>query len=73
MVQLIDKVMGNYLYALAVILVIAWIIGFFGTNAGSSIHFLLVIAIAAVFLKATQGGKIVSENKILQQIKDYLK
>lgn len=65
--------MGNYLYALAVILVIAWIIGYFSTNAGSSIHILLVIAIAAVLLRATEGGKSVSDSKMIQQIKDYLK
>ncbi len=43
--------MGNLLYIIAVILVIAWAIGFLGYNAGGLIHLLLVIAIIAVILK----------------------
>jgi hypothetical protein len=33
--------MGNILYFIAVILVIAWLIGFLGYHAGAFIHFLL--------------------------------
>jgi Family of unknown function (DUF5670) len=43
--------MGNLLYIIAVILVIAWAIGFLGFHAGGLIHFLLVIAVIAVLLK----------------------
>jgi Family of unknown function (DUF5670) len=43
--------MGNLLYVIAVILVIAWAIGFFGYAAGGIIHLLLVIAIVLVLLK----------------------
>jgi Family of unknown function (DUF5670) len=43
--------MGNLLYLIAVILVIAWAIGYFGYHAGGLIHILLVIAIIAVILK----------------------
>lgn len=43
--------MGNLLYIIAVILVIAWAIGFLGYHAGGVIHILLVIAIIAVLLK----------------------
>jgi hypothetical protein len=43
--------MGNLLYIIAVILVIAWAIGFFGYAAGGIIHLLLVIAIVLVLLK----------------------
>ena len=43
--------MGNLLYAVAVILVIIWAIGFFGYAAGGIIHLLLVIAIVIVLLK----------------------
>jgi hypothetical protein len=43
--------MGNLLYIVAVILVIAWAIGFLGYHAGGLIHILLVIAIIAVLLK----------------------
>jgi len=42
--------MNSLLYAIAVILVIAWAIGFFFTTVGGLIHILLVIAIIAVLL-----------------------
>ncbi len=52
--------MGNLLYTIAVILVIIWLLGFFGvlgTGIGSSslIHVLLVIAVVAVILRLIQG------------------
>jgi len=43
--------MGNLLYLIAVILVIAWAVGYFGYHSGGIIHVLLVIAIIAVLLK----------------------
>jgi predicted ferric reductase len=48
--------MGNLLYLIAVILVICWAIGYFGYQAGSLIHILLVIAIIAVLLKVIRGS-----------------
>jgi hypothetical protein len=50
--------MGNLLYVLAVILLIAWAIGFFAYSAGSIIHILLVIAIIAVILRVIQGRRV---------------
>jgi tryptophan-rich sensory protein len=50
--------MGNLLYVVAVILLIAWAIGFFGYSAGGIIHILLVIAIIAVILRVIQGRRI---------------
>jgi hypothetical protein len=50
--------MGNLLYVVAVILLIAWAIGFFAYNTGSIIHVLLVIAIIAVILRVIQGKKL---------------
>jgi hypothetical protein len=50
--------MGNILYIIAVILVIAWLIGFVGYNAGGLIHILLVIAIIAVLLRLIGGSKV---------------
>ena len=47
--------MGNLLYIVAVILVIAWAIGFLGYHAGGIIHILLVIAIIAFLLKVIGG------------------
>lgn len=49
--------MGNLLYVIAVILVIAWAIGFIGYNAGGLIHLLLVIALISVLLRLIQGKK----------------
>ena len=48
--------MGNLLYVIAVILVIAWAIGFLGYHAGGIIHILLVIAIVVVLLKVIRGS-----------------
>jgi hypothetical protein len=50
--------MGNLLYIIAVILVIAWAIGFIGYSAGGIIHILLVIAIIAVVFRLIRGDRI---------------
>jgi len=47
--------MGNLLYVIAVILVIGWLIGFLGFNAGGIIHILLVIAIIIFLLRLIRG------------------
>lgn len=49
--------MGNLLYTIAVILVVAWIIGFFAFSAGGIIHILLVIALIAVLLRIISGRR----------------
>ncbi len=49
--------MGNLLYAIAVILIIFWAIGFVGYNAGGIIHILLVIAVISILLRVIQGGR----------------
>jgi hypothetical protein len=50
--------MGNLLYVVAVILIIAWAIGFIGYSMGGVIHILLVIAVIAIILRVIQGRKI---------------
>ena len=50
--------MKDLLYIIAVILVIAWAIGFFGFSAGGIIHVLLVIAVIAILVKIIQGRRI---------------
>ncbi|HTL81946.1 MAG TPA: lmo0937 family membrane protein [Bacteroidia bacterium] len=50
--------MNNLLYILAVILIIAWAIGFWGFNAGGLIHILLGIAIIAVLLRVISGRRV---------------
>ena len=51
--------MGNLLYVIAVILIVAWAIGFIGSSAGGIIHILLVIALIAIILRIIQGKKII--------------
>jgi predicted ferric reductase len=48
-------IMANLLYVIAVILVIAWAIGFLGYHAGGLIHILLVIAVISVILRLIRG------------------
>jgi len=50
--------MGNLLYVVAVILIIAWAIGFIGYSVGGIIHVLLVIALFAIIIRVIQGRKI---------------
>ncbi|MDZ4757936.1 MAG: lmo0937 family membrane protein [Bacteroidota bacterium] len=47
--------MSNLLYFIAVILIVAWAIGFFAYSATGIIHILLVIAIIAVLLRVISG------------------
>ena len=56
--QLKFIIMGNLLYTIAVILVIAWAIGFLGFHAGGIIHILLVIAVIVVLLRVISGNKV---------------
>jgi hypothetical protein len=51
--------MGNLLYVAAVILIVAWAIGFVGFNVGGVIHVLLVIAVIAVLLRVISGKKVI--------------
>lgn len=48
--------MGNLLYIIAVVLIIAWAIGYLGFQAGGIIHLLLVIAIIAFVIKLIRGN-----------------
>ncbi|SDL68867.1 hypothetical protein SAMN05421813_101215 [Daejeonella rubra] len=51
--------MGNLLYLIAVILIIAWIFGYFVTPMGGGlIHILLVIAVIAILLRVIRGGSL---------------
>jgi len=47
--------MGGLLYIIAVILVIAWLVGFVGYNAGGLVHLLLVLAVVAILLRLISG------------------
>jgi Family of unknown function (DUF5670) len=50
--------MGNLLYVIAVILIIAWAIGFIGYSVGGAIHILLVIAVIAIIIRVIQGRRV---------------
>ncbi|MRR21591.1 lmo0937 family membrane protein [bacterium] len=50
--------MGNLLYIVAVVLIIAWAIGFVGLHAGGLIHVLLVIAVIAILVRVIQGKRV---------------
>ena len=47
--------MRNLLYVLAVIILVAWAIGFIGYSVGGIIHVLLVIALISILLGIIQG------------------
>lgn len=51
--------MGNLLYLVAVILIIAWLIGFVGYSSGGIIHILLVIAVIAILLQVIRGRRVI--------------
>ncbi len=50
--------MGSLLYLIAIILVIAWILGLTAFNAGGLIHILLVFALIAVIFRVIQGRRV---------------
>jgi hypothetical protein len=50
--------MRDLLYIVAVILIIAWAVGFFALSAGGLIHVLLVIAIIAILVRVIQGRRV---------------
>lgn len=50
--------MSNFLYLIAVILIIGWLLGFFIFSVGAIIHVLLVIAVIAIVLRLIRGKSI---------------
>ncbi len=49
--------MGNLLYIIAVVLIIAWAIGFLGFHASGIVHILLVIAAISILFRIIKGNK----------------
>lgn len=47
--------MNNFLYFIAVLLVVFWALGFFVYNVGEIINVLLIIAIIAILLRIING------------------
>ena len=56
--------MKNSLYVLAMILVIAWIIGFYSTGIGDIIHILLVMAVIALLVRVSNDEDLMKKLKI---------
>ncbi|MDP3928627.1 MAG: lmo0937 family membrane protein [Bacteroidota bacterium] len=50
--------MSSLLYNIAIVLIIMWLIGYFGFHFGGLIHILLVIALVSVILRLIQGRKL---------------
>jgi hypothetical protein len=50
--------MNNLLYIIAVVLIIAWLIGMVGFHAGGIIHILLVLAVISVLLRLIRGRSV---------------
>jgi hypothetical protein len=50
--------MGNILYIIVVVLIIAWLLGMFAFNVSSGlIHALLVIAVILIIVKLVSGRR----------------
>ncbi len=49
--------MGNILYLVALILIIAWAVGFFALNMPEIIHLLLVFAVVTVLFKVIKAKR----------------
>ena len=47
--------MNSILYIIAVVLIIAWLIGIVGYSAGGLIHILLVLAVISLLLRIIGG------------------
>lgn len=47
--------MSNFLYLIAIILILFWLTGYFAYNAGGMIHILLIIAVVAILLRIIRG------------------
>jgi hypothetical protein len=51
--------MGNLLNIIIAILIIGWLIGFFGYHTGGLIHLLLVVAVIVVLVRIIQGKRVI--------------
>lgn len=48
--------MGNLLYIIAVILIVGWLIGYFGMHVSSGLIHILLVAAVIIFLLKLIGG-----------------
>jgi len=50
--------MSDLLYVIAIILIIAWLLGAFVYTVGGIIHLLLVLAVVAILLRLIRGRRV---------------
>jgi hypothetical protein len=50
--------MSDLLYVIAIILIIAWLLGAFVYTVGGIIHILLVLAVVAILLRLIRGRRV---------------
>ncbi len=48
---------GNIMYIVAALLIIGWLIGYFGFQVGAIIHALLIIGLVLILLRVIAGKK----------------
>ena len=50
--------MSNFLYLVAIVLVIGWLVGVFAYSLGGLIHILLGIAVVAILFRLIRGTEV---------------
>jgi hypothetical protein len=50
--------MNQFLYLIAVVLIIGWAVGYFMYSAGAIIHILLLLALMSVLLRVIQSSRL---------------
>lgn len=48
--------MGTFLYTIAALLILTWLIGFFGYQLGGMIHILLAVALIVIVIRIVSGS-----------------
>ncbi|MGW8316900.1 MAG: lmo0937 family membrane protein [Bacteroidales bacterium] len=56
--------MHKSLYILSILLVIAWIIGFYSTSIGDIVHIILVMAVIVIIIGVYNDEKLLKKLKI---------
>ena len=49
--------MGNLFFIAGIILIVGWLVGHFGYNAGGAFHLLLIMAFIAIFVSLYRENK----------------
>ncbi|TXI86194.1 MAG: lmo0937 family membrane protein [Crocinitomicaceae bacterium] len=49
--------MNRWLYTIAIVLIVLWLVGYLGLNIGGLIHVLLAIAVISILLSIIRGDR----------------